>query len=223
MANILIVQGDVEARHAVATMLEKEDFTVLEAEDAETGLRFARALKSQLILLDLPLPGVNAVELCMHLRASKIATPIITLCHGDDVDRILLLECGADDCLLKPFSMRELLARIRALLRRTLAASNKTIRFAQIEVDPVRRAITRGGKDVFVTRCEYNLLLFFLQNADRPLTRDLLLNSVWGYEQYPNTRTVDTHVMKLRSKLEPDPSAPRHFITIHGVGYRFLM
>jgi DNA-binding response OmpR family regulator len=221
--NILIVHGDVATRTAISRMLSNENLTALQAEDAEAGLRQARALKSDLILLDLPLPGVNGVELCMHLRASKIQTPIIALCSGDDVDRILLLECGVDDCMVKPFSMRELLARIRALLRRTLGSPLKTIRFADVEIDPVRRAVRCRGKEVPITRCEYNLLMFFIQNADRALTRDMLLNSVWGYEMYPNTRTVDAHVMKLRSKFEPDPSAPRHFITIHGVGYRFVM
>lgn len=222
MASILIFHGDVEARRAIATMLEVEGLTPIEAESAETGLRQARALNPQLMLVDVPFPGLNGIELCMHLRASNPQTAIIVLSQGDEVDRILLLESGADDCVVKPISVRELLARIKALLRRTVT-SDRTIRFGDVEIDPVRRTVTRCGKPVTLTPCEYKLLLFFLHNADRPLTRDTLLNFVWGYEQYPNTRTVDAHVMKLRSKFEPERSVPRHFVTIHGVGYRFLM
>jgi DNA-binding response OmpR family regulator len=115
-----------------------------------------------------------------------------------------------------------LLARIRAVLRRTAPDSLKVIRFSDVEVDIERRLTTRAGHEVKLTPAEYNLLTFFLQNPDRVLTRDVILNSVWGYESYPNTRTVDAHVVRLRQKLEPDSSEPRHFLTIHGVGYRFL-
>ncbi len=208
---------------AIRTMLEQENFTAADAENAETGLRQARALEWQLILVDLPFPGIGGMELCIQLRAFAAQTPIVVLTEGDDIHRILLLESGADDCMVKPFSMRELLARIRAILRRAIRSPERTIRFANVEIDPIRRSVTRCGKQVPVTPCEYKLLLFFSQNVDRPLTRDALLNFVWGYDQYPNTRTVDTHVMKLRSKFEADPAMPRHFLTIHGVGYRFLM
>ncbi|MGH9583662.1 MAG: response regulator transcription factor [Bryobacteraceae bacterium] len=223
MAHLLVLCGDIETRRSLIGMLEQENFTAVAAASAEAGLRQARALNWQLILTDLAFAGINGVELCMQLRASAKQIPMIVLTHGDEIDRIMLLEAGADDCMLKPFSMRELLARIRAVLRRAVAPPERTIRFAEVEIDPERRVIKRQGKDIAVTPCEYKLLLFFLQNADRPLTRDVLLNFVWGYEHYPNTRTVDTHVMKLRNKLEPDPSIPRHFVTIHGVGYRFLM
>ena len=223
MARILVLHGDVNARRAIVNLLEQENFTAIEAENAEMSLRLARAGNFQLILLDLPLPGVSGVELCMQLRASQVQAPIMALSYGDEVERILLLETGADDCMIKPFGTRELLARTRALLRRAVKPAQKTFRFSEIEIDTGRRAITRSGKQISVTPCEYKLLLFFIENADRPLTRDLLLNSVWGYDDYPNTRTVDAHVMKLRSKLEPDPSVPRHFLTIHGIGYRFLM
>ncbi len=223
MAMIQIFDGDGESRRAIATMLEMEGINAIEAENPESGLRQARSLNPQLIVVDFPFPGINGVELCMQLRASNPQTSIIVLSRGDEVDRILLLETAADDCMAKPFSMRELLARIRALLRRARKPQERTLRFAEVEIDPVRRSITRSGKEVALTPCEYKLLLFFLDNVDRPLTRDTLLNFVWGYEQYPNTRTVDTHVLKLRSKFEPEPSMPRHFVTIHGVGYRFLM
>jgi len=135
---------------------------------------------------------------------------------------VLLLEIGADDYVVKPFGSRELLARIRALLRRTAPDARKVLHFGDTDVDLERRVVTRRGEDLKFTPAEYNLLTYFLQNPDRPLTRDMILNSVWGYESFPNTRTVDAHVVKLRQKLEPDPNIPRHFLTVHGVGYRFL-
>ena len=141
---------------------------------------------------------------------------------GDEVDKVLLLEIGADDYIVKPFGVREVLARIRAVLRRTSADARKTVAFGDTEVDLKRRVVTRRGQELKFTPAEYNLLTYFLQNPDRALTRDMILNSVWGYASFPNTRTVDAHVVKLRQKLEQDPNVPRHFITVHGVGYRFL-
>jgi DNA-binding response OmpR family regulator len=135
---------------------------------------------------------------------------------------VLLLELGADDYVVKPFGTRELLARIRAVLRRTGPEAHRILTFADAEIDLERRVVKRRGEEVRFTPAEYNLLTFFLQNPDKPLTRDLILNSVWGYESFPNTRTVDAHVVRLRQKLEPDPNTPRHFLTVHGVGYRFL-
>ena len=150
-------------------------------------------------------------------------TPLIVLSAiGDEVDKVLLLEIGADDYVVKPFGTRELLARIRAVLRRTSPDAAHIISFADVQVDLDRRVVTRAGDEVKMTRAEYNLLTFFLQNPDRALTRDVILNSVWGYESFPNTRTVDAHIVRLRQKLEPDAETPRHFITMHGVGYRFI-
>jgi DNA-binding response OmpR family regulator len=134
---------------------------------------------------------------------------------------VLLLEIGADDYVVKPFGTRELLARIRAVLRRT-SDSRKVVHFADTEVDIERRLVLRRGEELKLTPAEYNLLTYFLNNPGRPLTRDMILNSVWGYESSPNTRTVDAHVVKLRQKLEPEPNSPRHFITVHGIGYRFV-
>ncbi len=224
MHKILVLHGDESVRSTIGTMLEHENLNPIWASNMEAGLNTARTQNPQLLLLHLPVPGMSGLEICAQLRDSKIRTPIIVLSPtGDEVDRILILEMGADDCMVKPFSMRELLARIRALLRRTVLGGERTIRFGDVEIEPERRVIVCRGKQVKVTPCEYNLLLYFVQNADRALTRDTLLNSVWGYEAYPNTRTVDAHVVKLRSKFEPDPTVPKHFLTIHGVGYRFVM
>jgi DNA-binding response OmpR family regulator len=134
----------------------------------------------------------------------------------------LLLEIGADDYVVKPFGTRELMARIRAVLRRSSPDARKVAHFSDAEIDFERRIVTRKGEELKFTPAEYNLLCYFLHNPDRPLTRDMILNSVWGYEFFPNTRTVDAHVVKLRQKLEPDPNSPRHFLTVHGVGYRFV-
>jgi DNA-binding response OmpR family regulator len=141
---------------------------------------------------------------------------------GDELDKVLLLEIGADDYVVKPFGTRELMARIRAVLRRSSPDARKIAHFADTEVDFERRIVTRKGDELKLTPAEYNLLCYFVQNADRALTRDMILNSVWGYEFFPNTRTVDAHVVKLRQKLEPDPNTPKHFLTVHGVGYRFV-
>jgi DNA-binding response OmpR family regulator len=162
------------------------------------------------------------VEVCKRLRAKGSHTPVIVLsAMGDELDKVLLLEIGADDYVVKPFGTRELLARIRALLRRTGMTAPK-LGFHDVEVDLDQRQVRRAGNEMRMTRAEFNLLAFFLQNPGKALSRDLILNSVWGYSSFPNTRTVDAHVVRLRQKLEPDPEAPRHFLTLHGVGYRFL-
>jgi DNA-binding response OmpR family regulator len=221
--SILLVDDDAELRETVSILLEREGFLPIQAADGELGLQQALSLKPALMLVDLRLPRLSGIELCKQIREQRLTTPIIILSAvRDEVDKVLLLEIGADDYVVKPFGTRELLARIRAVLRRSSGEAARVLRFADVQVDVDRRIILRSGKEVRLTPAEYNLLSFFLQNMDRVLSRDLILNSVWGYDFYPNTRTVDAHVVKLRQKFEPEPSAPRHFLTVHGVGYRFL-
>ncbi|MGA7409923.1 MAG: response regulator transcription factor [Bryobacteraceae bacterium] len=223
MQKILVIDDDECLRDTIGVMLERESYTPLFAADGKGGYEKALALKPNLLLVDLRLPGMSGVDVCRQLRAANVQTPIIVLSAiGDEIDKVLLLEIGADDYMVKPFGSRELLARIRAVLRRSSGDAQKLLRFENTEVDIDRRTVTHRGAEVKLTPAEYNLLTFFLQNADRVLTRDVILNSVWGYESYPNTRTVDAHVMRLRQKLESDPGAPSHFLTVHGVGYRFL-
>ncbi len=223
MKSILVIDDDETVRDTISVMLEQEGFRVLAAADGPSGYQKAISLKPDLLVVDLRLPGMSGMEICQQVRAAKLATPILVLSAvGDEIDKVLLLEIGADDYVVKPFGTRELLARIRALLRRASGETRKVLRFADVEVDFDRRVVTRKGEAVKFTPSEYNLLAYFLQNPDRPLTRDMILNAVWGYDTYPNTRTVDIHVVKLRQKLEPDPNVPRHFTTVHGVGYRFL-
>ncbi len=223
MQTILVIDDDAELQDTIAVMLEQEGYKVVQTLDGRSGYEKALVLKPDLMLVDLRLPGMTGMEICKQLRSSQIQTPIIVLSAvGEEVDKVLLLEIGADDYVTKPFGRRELLARIRAVLRRASSDAHTVLRFSDVEIDVDRRVVTRAGQDIKVTPAEYNLLVYFLQNPDRPLTRDAILNAVWGYDSFPNTRTVDAHVVKLRQKLEPDANIPRHFLTVHGVGYRFL-
>jgi DNA-binding response OmpR family regulator len=223
MQTILVIDDDDSLRDTIGIMLEQEGFQPALEADGLVGYEKALLLKPDLILVDLRLPGMNGVEICKRLRDARVNTPIIVLSAlGDEIDKVLLLEMGADDYVVKPFGTRELLARIRALLRRVSGDSRKVVHFGEVEVDMERRVVTRSGGEVKLTPAEYNLLAYFVHNPDRPLTRDMILNSVWGYNCFPNTRTVDAHVVKLRQKMEPTPTEPRHFVTVHGVGYRFL-
>lgn len=223
MQTVLVIDDDESLRDTIGLMLENEGFRALQAADGKTGLDQALTVRPNLILVDLRMPGMSGVEVCKQLRAAGVKTPLMVLSAiGDEMDKVLLLEIGADDYVVKPFGTRELLARIRALLRRTEPDASKVLSFSEVQVDLTRRVVTRRGEELKLTRAEYNLLTYFLQNPDRALTRDMILNSVWGYESFPNTRTVDAHVVRLRQKLEPDSNTPRHFITVHGVGYRFL-
>jgi DNA-binding response OmpR family regulator len=223
MQTVLVIDDDENLRETIAVMLEQEGFRPVPAADGKDGFEKALTLKPDMILVDLRLPLMTGTEICKQLRAAKIQTPIIVMSAvGDEIDKVLLLEIGADDYVVKPFGTRELLARIRAVLRRAVADARKVLHFSDVEVDVERRIVTRKGEEVKMTPAEYNLLAYFLHNPDRALTRDMILNSVWGYESFPNTRTVDVHVVKLRQKLEPDASVPKHFLTVHGVGYRFI-
>src|SRR5277367_5760182 len=223
MQTILVIDDDENLRDTIGVLLEREGFRPVFAHDGHTGLDRAVLGKPNLILAAMRRPDISGVEICKRLRTSGIRTPIIVLSAvGEEIDKVLLLEIGADDYVVKPFGTRELMARIRAVLRRAPGEQDRVVSFADTNVDIERRVVTRRGQEVKFTPAEYNLLTFFLHNPDRPLTRDMILNSVWGYESFPNTRTVDAHVVRLRQKLEADPECPRHFLTLHKVGYRFL-
>jgi DNA-binding response OmpR family regulator len=220
---ILVIDDDESLRDTIGVMLEQEGFRAVLVGDGRTGFDKAVTTKPDLVLVDLRLPGMSGTDICKQLRAARVTTPIIVLSAvGEELDKVLLLEIGADDYVVKPFGARELIARIRAVLRRAAPDGRKVAQFGDTQIDFERRLVLRKGEELKFTPAEYNLLCFFLQNPDRPLTRDMILNSVWGYEFFPNTRTVDAHVVKLRHKLEPDPNTPRHFLTVHGVGYRFV-
>src|SRR5437016_13009962 len=223
MSTILVIDDDESLRDTIGIMLEQEGFNPVLVSDGKSGFERAISLKPDLMIVDLRLPGMSGIEICKQVRGASLKTPIIVLSAvGEEVDKVLLLEIGADDYVVKPFGTRELLARIRALLRRTTQGSEPVLSFADVEVDLDQRVVRRAGSETRMTRAEFNLLAFFLQNPGKALSRDVILNSVWGYDSFPNTRTVAAHVVRLRQKLEPDPETPRHFLTMHGVGYRFL-
>lgn len=223
MRTALVIDDDANLRDTVALMLENDGFQPILASDGSTGLERACTLNPGLVLVDLRMPGMSGAEVCQQLRRRGMQMPLIVISAvSDEIDKVRLLEIGADDYVVKPFSTRELLARIHAVLRRTFPEESKVMQFGDVEVDLTRRVVLKKGDELKLTRAEYNLLTYFLQNPDRALTRDLILNSVWGYESFPHTRTVDAHVVRLRQKLERDPSSPRYFLTVHGVGYRFL-
>jgi DNA-binding response OmpR family regulator len=220
---ILVIDDDPCLRDTLGVMLQREGFQTVLAADGRSGFEHAIALKPRLILVDLLMPRLNGTEVCKQLRARGMKTPLIVLSAASaEIDKVQLLNIGADDYVVKPFGVRELLARIRAVLRRTSQGDTKVLGFGQVEVDLTRRVVERAGRELKLARAEYNLLTYFLQNPDRVLTREAILNSVWGYDRCPNTRTVDAHVVRLRQKLEPEAGNPRHFLTVHGVGYRFL-
>jgi DNA-binding response OmpR family regulator len=220
---VLIIEDDPTVSGVVNTLLTNEGYQVEVAADGMIGLERAFLIKPDLVLVDLKLPGLNGTEVCKRLRTGRMNTPIIVVtADGDEFDKVLLLELGADDYVTKPFSARELLARIRAVLRRSTADSGSLMTFANIEVDTARRMVSSHGEEIKLTPSEYNLLVYFLRNPDRVLTREALLENVWGFESAPTARTVDSHVVKLRQKLEPNPTEPRYFLTVHGAGYRFV-
>ena len=218
--NVMLIEDDPEVRGIVRTLLTSEGFQVEEAADGRSALERVFLTRPDLILVDLRLQGLDGAEICKRVRAGGLDTPIIVISAArEEFDRVLLLELGADDFLVKPVGARELLAGIKAVLRRTAPSTRG---FCSIEVDTRRRLVTNRGVEVPLTPAEYNLLNYFLRNPNRVLTREMILESVWGFESAPTARTVDSHVVKLRQKLEPDPSVPRYFLTVHGTGYRFV-
>ncbi|HEX5227261.1 MAG TPA: response regulator transcription factor [Bryobacteraceae bacterium] len=223
METVLVIDDDRALCDTLGVMLEREGFEAVLASDGRSGFERAIALNPRLILVDLRMPHLSGTEVCKRLRARGMETPLIVLsASAGEIDKVQLLDIGADDYVVKPFGVRELLARIRAVLRRTAGPDNKVLEFGSVKVDVTRRVVERDGQQLRLTRAEYNLLTHFLQNPDRVLTRETILNSVWGYDFSPQTRTVDAHVVRLRQKLEPNPGAPRYFLTVHGVGYRFV-
>jgi DNA-binding response OmpR family regulator len=225
ITRILIVEDDPAILRGLADNLGCESYDVVTAADGEQGYSLARSRKPDLIVLDLMLPRMSGYELCRKLRAEGVTTPIVMLtARGDEADRIVGLDLGADDYVTKPFSIRELLARIRAVLRRAQVqnALPSELRFGNVVVDFRRYEAQKNGRPVELTRKEFGLLRLLAARSGEPVTRPDLLDQVWGYDATPTTRTVDNHVAQLRAKLEDNPSDPRHLFTVHGVGYKWV-
>ncbi|HUA13835.1 MAG TPA: response regulator transcription factor [Verrucomicrobiae bacterium] len=221
---ILIVEDDPAVRKALRRLFEAEGYPVDLQADGRAALDSFLACPPAAIVLDLRLPRLSGRDLCKEIKAQAPTLPIVVLSAASDVsDKVLLLELGADDYVTKPFSPRELLARVRAALRHTAKAPEpNVISFDGITLDTRKMEVKRDGKLVVLTAQEFKTFQFLVQNSDRVITRDELLNEVWGYQNYPSTRTVDNHILKLRQKLERDPSSPVHFRTVHGMGYKFV-
>jgi DNA-binding response OmpR family regulator len=221
---ILVVEDDRAVQKALIRLFEAEGYAVQIASDGNAAVETFRAAVPSAVVLDLRLPGISGREVCREFKQSSPAVPIIVLSATSDVsDKVLLLELGADDYVTKPFSPRELLARVRAALRRTLRPQvTERFSFGDVSIDFTKMEIVREGRTIALTAQEFKTLKFMVQNAERVITRDELLNEVWGYHNYPSTRTVDNHILKLRQKLEKDPANPVHFRTVHGVGYKFV-
>ena len=225
MARILIVEDEPDMARGLQFNLEARGFEVATANDGERGLKEAAAFKPDLVLLDVMLPKRDGYDVCRTLRKSQPSLPIVMLtAKGQEDDVVLGLKLGADDYVKKPFSVAELVARIETVLRRTHAAGGRPdqIAFGNVTVDFVRYEATRAGQPLDLTAKEFEMLRYFAANRGQLVTRDALLDAVWGYNSTPNTRTVDTHIVKLRQKIEPNPHEPAHLITMHGLGYKFL-
>ncbi len=227
MLKILVVEDDPRIQKVLKRLFEAESFSVIGMMDGTSGWEAFRTEKPDAVILDLMLPGASGREVCRRIKQTAVETPVIVLSAVTEVaDKVLLLELGADDYVTKPFSPRELLARVQAALRRSkkiITATQHGMSFGETQVDFMRMQVSRQGRLISVTAHEFKLLKFFLENAERVLTREELLSDVWGYSCYPTTRTVDNQVLKLRQKLEEDPANPKHFRTVHGVGYKFVM
>lgn len=224
LGTILIVEDDPRMQKVLRKMFVDEHYVTVVAGDGQTALELFRRERPLAVVLDLILPHISGRELCQTFKNLSNEIPIIVLSAITEVaDKVLLLELGADDYVTKPFSPRELTARVQAAIRRQRKpAAQMVFRFAGCEIDFKKMTVHRNGTSVTLTAHEFKLLKFFTDNAERVLTRDVLLNEVWGYNFYPTTRTVDNQILKLRQKLEPDPANPKHLLTIYGAGYKFV-
>jgi DNA-binding response OmpR family regulator len=223
MSTVLVVEDDPGILRTVADNLRFEQYEVITAVDGETAYLLQQQHQPDLIVLDLMLPRMSGLELCHRLRAEEVQVPVLVLtARGEEADRVRGLDAGADDYVIKPFSVPELMARVRALLRRSSPGLAATLSFGEVEVDFRRHTAVRSGRLIEMTRKEFALLRFLASRADTVVTRDELLNKVWGFEAYPVTRTVDNHIAGLRAKLEADPARPVYIQTVHGVGYKFV-
>jgi DNA-binding response OmpR family regulator len=224
LGTILVVEDDPRMQKVLRRIFTEENYSIEIAGDGQTGLNLFRAHRPVAVVLDLILPQISGRELCQAMKAHSCDTPVVVLSAITEVvDKVLLLELGADDYVTKPFSPRELMARVQAVIRRRRRPPQPSVyRFSDCELDFEKMTARRTGASVVLTSHEFKLLKFFTENAERVLSRELLLNEVWGYNSYPTTRTVDNQILKLRQKLEPDPASPRHLLTIYGAGYKFV-
>ena len=222
--HILVVEDDPTISEVVARYLEREGYEAVIAVDGEEALSRAAEINPDLVVLDLMLPKIDGYEVCRMLRA-KGAVPIIMLtAKGEETDKLVGLNLGADDYMTKPFSPRELVARVKAVLRRSAMPpvdSGDMLRYPDLSIDPLARGVIANGRDVELTAKEFDLLLFLARYPGRVFSREQLLNDVWDYAFAGDSSTVTVHMRRLREKIERDPARPRHLLTVWGVGYKF--
>jgi two-component system alkaline phosphatase synthesis response regulator PhoP len=225
LTNILLVEDELGLVLTIADRLRSEGYQVATATDGEEGFERASTEPFDLLILDVMLPRKTGFDVCRDLREQGYSMPILMLtARGQTADKVLGLKTGADDYLTKPFDMLELLARIEALLRRppvAAPATGKQLVFGDVKVDQKSTEVTRAGEHVQLSALEFQLLVYFIEHNGETLTRQKLLNEVWGYRAVQSTRTVDVHVAWLRQKLEPDAKKPQYILTVHGIGYKF--
>src|SRR5579859_497905 len=224
LGTILVVEDDPGMQKVLRRIFANENYSVVVAGDGKVGLELFRTHRPTAVVLDLILPQISGRDVCQNMKTISTDTPVIVLSAITEVvDKVLLLQLGADDYVTKPFSPRELMARVQAAIRRRRhTVPTTTYRFGDCEIDFQKMTARRAGMAVTLTSHEFKLLRFFTENSEKVLSRELLLNEVWGYNSYPTTRTVDNQILKLRQKLEPDPANPKHLLTIYGAGYKFV-
>jgi DNA-binding response OmpR family regulator len=223
---VLVVEDEPVLASTLSYNLRKNGFNVMSEADGIAGLRTARRDRPDVIVLDLMLPGMDGLEVCRRLRTESDVPILMLTAKSEETDKIVGLEIGADDYLTKPFSIRELMARVKALLRRSGARRDDDgaakIVAGKLELDPRGRTVTRSGQEVALKPKEFDLLYFLIKNAGQAFTREQVLEQVWGYDFFGGSRTVDVHVRWLREKLEDAPGRPKHLLTLRGVGYKFV-
>ena len=225
MARILIVEDEIRMRKGLQDNLEYEGYQVDFARDGEEGQKKILENVYDLILLDVMLPGKSGFDVCKEVRSRGVTCPILMLtAKGEEIDRVLGLELGADDYITKPFSLRELLARIKAALRRSSGTikDGALVTMGKLQINFNSYEAYAGDQNINMTHKEYEILKYFWQHRNETVSRDQLLNEVWGYDQSTTTRTVDNFILKLRQKIEIDPVNPRHILTVYGLGYKYI-
>jgi two-component system response regulator RegX3 len=226
MSSVLVVEDEQSLREPLVYILQREGFEVAEAADGPTALTEWKNSDPDLILLDLMLPGMSGVDVCREIRSQSNVPIIMVTAKDSEVDKVVGLEIGADDYVVKPYSTRELLARIKAVLRRgpsTVAPSNPraVLEAGPVRVDVDRHSVSVNGTSVTLPLKEFELLEYLMENINRVLTRGQIIDRVWGSNYYGDTKTLDVHIKRIRAKIEPDPAMPKHIVTVRGLGYKF--
>lgn len=225
MTKILVVEDEASLREPLIFLLQKEGFKTMEAKDGEEAIVLFRSANPDIVLLDLMLPGKSGIEVCREIREHS-NTPIIMVTAKDsEVDRVVGLEIGADDYIVKPYSTRELIARVRAVLRRGTEqkslSTGMVITGGSVSLDPERHRVTVNGESVSMPLKEFELLEYLMENQGRVLTRGQIIDRIWGTDYFGDTKTLDVHIKRLRTKIEADSAEPKHILTIRGLGYKF--